>query len=178
MSLAGKIKEGLEEAKSRTAGMTAKVADVAEGAVTEVKELAGDAAEKLPGRGEATGGRLAPAHLKNLTQQARDNGYFRHVLATGGHTQVVIMSIPPGADIGEEVHADTDQTLYLVEGSGQAILEGEPADFRVGDLVLVTAGTRHNFRTLGDTAMKIITAYSPAHHPDGTIHETKADAAH
>ncbi len=117
------------------------------------------------------------AHLKDLTQQAKDNDYFRHVLATGGQTQVVIMSIPPGGDIGEEVHADTDQVLYLVEGSGQVILEGEPADFRVGDLVLVTAGTRHNFKTVGETAMKIITAYSPAHHPDGTIHKTKADAA-
>jgi mannose-6-phosphate isomerase-like protein (cupin superfamily) len=117
------------------------------------------------------------AHLKNLTQQAKNNGYFRHVLATGGQTQVVIMSIPPGGDIGEEVHADTDQVLYLVEGAGQVILEGEPADFRVGDLVLVTAGTRHNFKTVGETAMKIITAYSPAHHPDGTIHKTKADSA-
>jgi len=115
-------------------------------------------------------------HLKNLTQQAEGNSYFRHVLATGEHTQVVIMSIPPGGEIGEEVHADTDQILYLVEGSGQVILEGEPAAFDVGDLVLVTAGTRHNFKTLGESAMKIITAYSPPHHPDGTIHETKADA--
>jgi mannose-6-phosphate isomerase-like protein (cupin superfamily) len=116
-------------------------------------------------------------HLKNLTQQAKDNSYFRHVLATGGHTPVVIMSIPPGGEIGEEVHPDTDQILHLVEGSGQVILEGEPDDFSVGDLVLVTAGTRHNFKTVGETAMKIITAYSPPHHPDGTIHKTKADAA-
>ena len=115
-------------------------------------------------------------HLKNLTQQARDNSYFRHVLATGEHTQVVIMSIPPGGEIGEEVHTDTDQILYLVEGTGQVILEGEPADFSAGDLVLVAAGTRHNFKTVGETAMKIITAYAPPHHPDGTIHTTKADA--
>jgi mannose-6-phosphate isomerase-like protein (cupin superfamily) len=115
-------------------------------------------------------------HLENLTQQAKDNSYFRHVLATGGHTQVVIMSIPPGGEIGEEVHTDTDQILYLVEGSGQVILDGEPADFSTGDLVLVTAGTRHNFKTVGETAMKIITAYSPPHHPDGTIHKIKADA--
>jgi hypothetical protein len=57
-------------------------------------------------------------------------------------------------------------------------LEGEAADFSVGDLVLVSAGTRHNFRTVGEAAMKIITAYSPPHHPVGTIHATKADAAH
>ena len=115
-------------------------------------------------------------HLKNLTQQARDNSYFRHVLATAEHTQVVIMSIPPGGEIGEEVHTDTDQVLYLIEGSGQVILEGESADFSAGDLVLVAAGTRHNFKTVGVTAMKIITAYAPPHHPDGTIHKTKADA--
>ncbi len=119
----------------------------------------------------------APAHLKNLTRQAKENGYFRHVLATGRHTQIVIMSIPPGGEIGEEVHADNDQVLYLVEGSGQVILEDEIADFSVGDLVLVTAGTRRNFRTVGEAAMRIITTYSPAHHPDGTIHQTKADAS-
>lgn len=130
------------------------------------------------GSAEQTGTRPVSAHLANLTKQAIDSTDFRRVLATGGHTQVVIMSIPAGGDIGEEVHADTDQILYLVEGSGQVILEGEPADFHVGDLVLVTAGTRHNFRTIGETAMKIITAYSPAHHPEGTIHRTKADAAH
>lgn len=116
-------------------------------------------------------------HLKNLTQQAKDNTHFRHVLATGEHTQVVVMSIPPGGDIGEEVHPDTDQVLYLVEGSGQVILEGSPADFSAGDLVLVPAGTRHNFKTVGEQTMKIVTAYAPPHHPDGTIHKTKADAS-
>jgi mannose-6-phosphate isomerase-like protein (cupin superfamily) len=75
------------------------------------------------------------------------------------------------------VHADTDQVLLLVEGSGQVILEDEISDFSVGDLVLVTAATRHNFTTVGETPMKIITTYSPAHHPDGTIDGTKADAA-
>jgi mannose-6-phosphate isomerase-like protein (cupin superfamily) len=116
-------------------------------------------------------------HLKNLAQLAKDNSYFRHVLATGQHAQVVLMSIPPGGEIGEEVHADNDQILYLVEGSGRVILDGQPADFSVGDLVLVPAGMRHNFETVGETTMKIITAYSPPHHPDGTIHETKADDA-
>lgn len=120
----------------------------------------------------------AAAHLKDLDRQARDNADFRQVLATGSHTQVVIMSIPPGGDIGEEVHDDTDQILYLIDGAGEVILEGEAADFSVGDLVLVSAGTRHNVRTVGDAAMKIITAYSPPHHPVGTVHATKADAAH
>ncbi len=177
MSLASKIKEGLEEAKERAGDVTSRVADVAGVAVSEAKERAGEVTDKLHGHTEKTGTPPTPAHLKNLTQQAKDNGSFRHVLATGEHTQVVVMSIPAGGDIGEEVHTDTDQILYLVEGSGQVILEGEAADFGVGDLVLVTAGTRHNFKTVGETAMKIITAYAPPHHPDGTIHKTKADAA-
>jgi mannose-6-phosphate isomerase-like protein (cupin superfamily) len=115
--------------------------------------------------------------LKDLVGQAKANAYFRHVLATGEYTQVVVMSIPPGEDIGEEVHEDTDQALYLVEGAGRVTLDGEASDFAAGDLVLVAAGTRHNVETVGDTAMKIITTYAPPHHPDGTIAETKADAA-
>jgi mannose-6-phosphate isomerase-like protein (cupin superfamily) len=116
------------------------------------------------------------AHLKDLTKQAQDNNYFRHVLATGTQVQVVVMSIPPGDEIGEETHADNDQTLYLAEGAGRVVLDGQSSDFTVGDLVLVPAGTRHNFITTGDDPMKIITTYSPPHHPDGTIHKTKADA--
>jgi mannose-6-phosphate isomerase-like protein (cupin superfamily) len=86
------------------------------------------------------------------------------------------MSIPPGGEIGEEVHSGNDQVLYLAEGTGQVVLKGQPADYNTGDLVLVPAGTKHNFITKGDTAMKIITTYSPPHHPDGTIHKTKAEA--
>jgi mannose-6-phosphate isomerase-like protein (cupin superfamily) len=117
------------------------------------------------------------AHLKDVARQARDNEFFRHVLATGEYTQVVVMSIPPGEDIGEEVHEDTDQVLYLVEGTGRVTLDGESSELAAGDLVLVTAGTRHNVETVGETALKIITTYSPPHHPDGTLAETKADAA-
>ena len=116
------------------------------------------------------------AQIKDILTQAKTNDYFRQVLATSQHTQVVIMSIPPGGEIGEEVHKDNDQVLYLVEGAGQVVLEDQPADFNVGDLVVVPAGTKHNFITKGDAPMKIITTYSPPHHPDGTIHKTKAEA--
>jgi mannose-6-phosphate isomerase-like protein (cupin superfamily) len=115
-------------------------------------------------------------HLKNVAQQATTNEYFRQVLATSPKMQIVIMSIPVGGEIGEEVHEDNDQMLYLVEGSGQVTLNGETANFDTGDIVLVPAGTRHNFVTKGDQAMKIITAYAPPHHPEGTVHKTKADA--
>ena len=113
------------------------------------------------------------AHIKAIQKQAQENDYFRHVLATSEHVQIVIMSIPPGGDIGEETHADNDQTLYLVEGSGKVVLEGQANDFNKGDLVLVPAGTRHNFIAADNSAMKIITTYSPPHHPEGTIQKTK-----
>ena len=115
-------------------------------------------------------------HVTNISQKAKDNDYFRQVLQTGEHAQVVIMSIPPGGQIGEETHNDNDQVLYLIEGSGQVILDGQSGDFNTGDLVLVPAGTRHNFITKGDKPMKIITTYSPPHHPEGTVHKTKAEA--
>lgn len=114
--------------------------------------------------------------IKDIERQAKENEYFRQVLATGKHTQVVIMSIPPDGEIGEEVHTDNDQVLYLVEGSGQVVLDGQAADYNPGDLVLVPAGTKHNFITKGEAPMKIITTYSPPHHPDGTVHKTKAEA--
>lgn len=116
------------------------------------------------------------AHIKNILEQAKDNQYFRRVLATGKKVQVVIMSIPTGGEIGEEIHPDNDQTLSLVSGSGQVVLDGQAADFDAGDLVLVPAGTKHNFITKGEAPMKIITTYSPPHHPDGTVHKTKAEA--
>jgi mannose-6-phosphate isomerase-like protein (cupin superfamily) len=116
------------------------------------------------------------AQIKNILQQAKDNQYFRQVLATDKNVQVVIMSIPPGGEIGAETHPDNDQTLYLVEGAGQVVLDGQAAEYSAGDLVLVPAGTLHNFVAGADEPMKIITTYSPPHHPDGTVHKTKAEA--
>src|SRR5690349_10825991 len=114
MSLPTRMKNRFEEAKERAVDMTGKVADVAEAAVSEAKELADEVTDRLHARTDETGTPPIPAYLNNLTQQAQDNTYFRRVLATGTHTQVVVMSIPPGGDIGEEVHPDNDQVLYLV----------------------------------------------------------------
>lgn len=114
--------------------------------------------------------------LKNIMEKAKQNDYFRQVLATGKNVQVVVMSIPPGGEIGMETHNGNDQTLLLVEGSGQAVLNGQTADFEAGDIVLVPAGTEHNFTASGNAPMKIITTYSPPHHADGTVHRTKAEA--
>lgn len=114
--------------------------------------------------------------INDVLGKAKANTFFRQVLETGSHTQVVIMSIPPGGEIGEETHTDNDQVLYLVEGQGKVMLNGEEADYKANDLVLVRAGTRHNFKNTGNTDPKIITTYAPPHHPDGTIHKTKEEA--
>lgn len=114
--------------------------------------------------------------IENITQKALDNEYFRNVLETGKNVQIVIMHIPAGGEIGEETHPDNDQVLCLVAGKGSVVLEGVESAFNEGDVVLVTAGTKHNFIASKDQPLKIITTYSPPHHPDGTIHKTKAEA--
>ena len=115
-------------------------------------------------------------HLKDLEKTAKENTTFRTVVASSQHTQVVVMDIKPGEDIGKETHADNDQVLYLVSGKGTVYLDGQESEFNPGDCVLVPAGTEHNFTTVGDESMKIITTYSPPHHPEGTVHATKAEA--
>lgn len=114
--------------------------------------------------------------IDNIEEKARKNTNFREVLETGENTQIVLMSIPVGEDIGEEVHENSDQILYLVEGEADVILEGVRKPFMELDMVLVRAGTKHNFINTGETDLKIITTYSPPHHPPGTIHRTKEDA--
>ena len=114
--------------------------------------------------------------VKGIEHQAKQNNYFRQVLTSGKHTQVVIMSIPSGSEIGLEAHPENDQVLYLVAGAGKVILDGKESAFEAGDLVLVKAGVKHNLVTMGKDPMKIITTYSPPHHPTGTVHKTKAEA--
>lgn len=114
--------------------------------------------------------------IKDIEKKAKKNTYFRRVLSTGKHTQIVIMSISPKEEIGEEIHPDNDQILYLVEGNGEAVLNGKTYLFNEHDVVLVNAGTKHNFINTGDKGLKIITTYSPAHHPEGTIHKTRREA--
>ena len=114
--------------------------------------------------------------LKDIEARARANTFFRQEIETGEHTQIVLMSIPPAGEIGMEVHPDTDQVLYLVEGEGKVILDGQERPFKKHDLVLVHAGTWHNFVNTGKKDLKIITTYSPPHHKPGTVHKTKAEA--
>lgn len=114
------------------------------------------------------------AHIQNLRVQALSNTNFKKVLETGQYMQVELMSVPHEGEVGEEVHPDSDQLLYLIDGAGTAVLDGVASDFNSGDLVLVPAGTRHNFITKDGQDMKMLVVYSPPHHPDGLVESVKA----
>jgi mannose-6-phosphate isomerase-like protein (cupin superfamily) len=112
----------------------------------------------------------------NIFREARTNDAFRREVLTGDHEQVVVMTIPPAGEIGEEVHPDTDQMLVFVDGRGEAQLDDEASQVGPNDLVFVRAGTRHNFINTGDTPLRLITVYAPPEHPPGTVHQTKEEA--
>ena len=116
------------------------------------------------------------AFSEDIVKRAQANPYFREVLATGPHSQVVVMCIPPGGEIGAETHADVDQVLVFVSGEGLAILDGERSAVGAGRLVQVPAGTLHNFVNTGSTGLHLYTIYAPPEHAPGTIHRTKAEA--
>jgi mannose-6-phosphate isomerase-like protein (cupin superfamily) len=107
---------------------------------------------------------------------ARDSSDFRRVLATTKHTQLVVMTLPPGGEIGAEVHDGIDQTLLIVDGTGRAVLDGEPTPIGPGHAVVVPAGTRHNVIADDVLPMRLVTVYGPPDHAPGTVHHSKADA--
>jgi mannose-6-phosphate isomerase-like protein (cupin superfamily) len=112
----------------------------------------------------------------DILAAARENDDFRRVLATGDHSQIVVMAIDAGSEIGEEVHGHVDQVLVFVEGSGEAVIDGERGPVGPGHLTYVPAGTRHNFINTGDAPLKLYTIYAPPEHEPGTVHRTKAEA--
>lgn len=114
-------------------------------------------------------------YVTNLEQVAKANHYFRQVLYTAPHCQLVVMSLNPGEDIGEEVH-QLDQFIRVEQGSGQSILNGVTHELSDGFAVVIPAGVRHNIINTGSTEMKLYTVYAPPNHKDKTIHETKAVA--
>lgn len=110
--------------------------------------------------------------LKEIAEHNRD---FRRVLFTGEHSQLVVMTLHPQEEIGEEVHR-VDQILYGVEGRGEAVLDGKARTFDKGDVVAVPAGVRHNIRNSGDKPFRLFTVYAPPQHAPGTVHHTRAEA--
>jgi mannose-6-phosphate isomerase-like protein (cupin superfamily) len=113
---------------------------------------------------------------EDIQKLSLENTYFRKVLFTNKHSQVVLMSLLPAEEIGMEVHEHNDQILFFTHGTGKAVVAGEEKDVHAGDLVEVPAGAEHNFINTGDDSLKLFTVYAPAQHPDGTIHKTKAEA--
>jgi mannose-6-phosphate isomerase-like protein (cupin superfamily) len=115
-------------------------------------------------------------YVVDIAAEARANDAFRRVLHTTGHTQLVVMMLRPGEDIGTEVHAHNDQILTFVEGTVRAEVAGDTRQVGPGDVVVVPAGTRHNFTNLGPGPARLYTLYSPPDHAADTVHITKADA--
>jgi len=116
------------------------------------------------------------AYQANILEMTHRNDAFRRVLFTGARTQMVVMSIPPGGDIGEETHGRVEQILFCASGSGQVVLDGKRSPFGPGDVVVVTPGTRHNFLNTGTAPLEIYTIYAPPNHLHGRVQATKADA--
>jgi len=115
-------------------------------------------------------------YVNNLEKDTVENDNFRKVLNTTEKSQLVVMSLLPGEDIGEEVH-DVDQFIRVEEGKGKAVLnKTEETEIEDDWAVVVPAGTTHNIINTGDKAMKLYTVYTPPEHAPNTIHKTKAEA--
>jgi len=118
------------------------------------------------------------AYVGHMEKQTLENTCFRRVLFTGKHTQLVVMCLGPGEEIGDEVHQDVDQFFRIERGDAAFVFnEGQEHLVRDGDVVVVPAGTYHNVINRSKTeALKLSTLYSPPNHPDGTVQKTKAEA--
>jgi len=115
-------------------------------------------------------------YITNIEQETLANDYFRKVLYTAKNSQLVVMALKPGEDIGEEVH-QLDQFIRCEEGTAKALLDGVEHELNAGFVIIVPSGARHNIvNTSADKPLKLYTLYSPPNHKDGTVHKTKADA--
>lgn len=115
------------------------------------------------------------AYYGHIEQATLDNSYFRRVLFTAKHSQLVLMSLKPGEEIGLEVH-DVDQFFRFERGSGKVIVGTEEFTVADGDAVIVPAGSQHNVINTGGEDLKLYTIYAPPQHPDGTVHQSKSEA--
>ena len=114
--------------------------------------------------------------VDNIEKLTENNDLFRKVLYTGHNLQLVLMAIPPGEEIGSEVHDDRDQFFRFEGGSGIVDIDGAENPVEDGSGVIVPAGARHNVRNTGSEPLKLYSIYGPPEHIDGVVHHTKADA--
>lgn len=117
-------------------------------------------------------------YVAPIEKETLDNSYFRRVLFTGKHAQLVVMCLQPGEEIGKEVHPGVDQFFRVEQGEAKFVFnEKEERLVRDAEAVIVPAGTHHNVINVSSTTpLKLYTIYSPPNHPDGTVHETKHEA--
>jgi mannose-6-phosphate isomerase-like protein (cupin superfamily) len=113
----------------------------------------------------------------NIENEAKENTYFRRVLYTSLHLQVVLMSLKPGEEIGEEIHNANDQFFRFESGNGICVINETEYMIKDGDAIVVPAGAKHNvINTNAKSKLKMYTIYSPPHHKDGIVRATKKDA--
>jgi len=116
-------------------------------------------------------------YVTDIERETINNNFFRKVLFTAPHSQLVIMTLKPREDIGMEVHEKVDQFIRIEMGNGKAILDGKEYAIENNYAIVIPAGTHHNIINTSKTdPMKLYTVYSPANHKDGTIHKTKKEA--
>lgn len=125
---------------------------------------------------QSEGAAILKGFVGDIEKLADDNSNFRRVLYTGKNLQLVLMTLKPGEEIGEEVHPGTDQFFRIEEGKGEVRINGEPTKINDGDVVLVPAGVRHNVVNTGGEPLRLYTLYAPPQHRDGTVQATKAEA--
>lgn len=114
----------------------------------------------------------------NIEKLTLSNSNFRNVIFTGTHTQLVLMSLLPNEEIGEEIHKETDQFFRIEKGIGKVIIDDKSFDIKDGDAIVIPAGAKHNLiNTSNKDSLKLYTLYSPPHHKDQVIHKTKDEAS-
>lgn len=114
-------------------------------------------------------------YTTNIEKASLENDNFRKVLYTDKNSQLVIMSLLPNEDIGEEVH-DVDQFLRIEKGNGKAVLNGIEHEISDGSVIIVPVGVKHNIINSSNDSMKLYSLYMPPHHRDGVVHGTKQEA--
>jgi len=116
-------------------------------------------------------------HVTNLEKETEKNADFRRVLYTGKHSQLVLMSLKPGEEIGEETHESVDQFFRFESGEGKVIIDGLEHGIKGGYAVIVPAGAKHNVVNTSKRAkLRLYTIYSPPEHQDGVVRRTKSEA--
>ena len=114
--------------------------------------------------------------IDDIEKRTEDNRAFRRVIYTGKHMQLVLMSLQPGEDIGEEIHDEVDQFFRVEKGKGEVFIDGRTTKVESDMAIIVPAGARHNIRNTGEKPLQLYTLYAPPEHEDGTVQVTKADA--